>query len=151
MATYDPGLYPQPGTVSSAPQALDRNAGRPPRQNQWSIGLQRELSNNLVVEASYVGNRGVWWSSSGIGFGANLGYLNQVSPATFAALGLDPYHKPADNLLLSQPINSAQVISRVGSVSPYPGFPANQSLLKRTAAFSAVQVRCPAVLGRRRH
>jgi len=97
--------------------------------------LQRELSNNLVVEASYVGNRGVWWSSSGIGFGANLGYLNQVSPTTFATLGLDPYHKPADNLLLSQPINSTQVISRVGNVSPYPGFPANQSLLNALRPF----------------
>ncbi len=126
---YDPGLYPQPGTVSSAPQALDRNAGRPPRQNQWSIGLQRELTPNLVIEGSYVGNRGVWWSSSGIGFGANLGYLNEVSPATFAAVGLDPYHNAADNLLLSQPINSAAVISRVGNISPYPGFPSNQTLL----------------------
>ncbi|HLK50367.1 MAG TPA: TonB-dependent receptor [Bryobacteraceae bacterium] len=126
---YNPGLYPQVGTVSSAPQALDRNAGRPPRQNQWSIGLQREISTNLVVEAAYVGNRGVWWSSSGIGFGANLGLLDQVSPATFAAHGLDPYHSPTDNLLLSQPINSPAVIARVGNVSPYPGFPANQTLL----------------------
>jgi hypothetical protein len=132
---YDPGLYPQPGTVSSAPQALDRNAGRPPRQNQWSIGLQREISPNLVVEAAYVGNRGVWWSSSGIGFGANLGYLNEVSPAKFAALGLDPYHNPADNLLLSQPISSTAVISRVGNVSPYAGFPGNQSLLNALRPF----------------
>jgi hypothetical protein len=140
---FDPGLYPQPGTVSSAPQALDRNAGRPPRQNQWSIGLQREISRNLAVEASYVGNRGVWWPSSGIGFGVNLGRLNQVAPAVFAALGLDPYHNPADNLLLSQPINSAAVISRVGNVSPYPGFPANQSLLNALRPypqFSAISV-----------
>lgn len=150
---YNPGLYPQPGTVSSAPQALDRNAGRPPRQNQWSIGLQREISPNLVVEASYVGNRGVWWSSSGIGFGANLGYLNEVSPATFAALGLDPYHNAQDNLLLSQPINSAAVISRVGNVSPYPGFPANQTLLNALRPypqFSAVPqglANIPAPLG----
>jgi hypothetical protein len=139
---YDPGLYPQPGTVSSAPQALDRNAGRPPRQNQWSIGLQREISQNLVIEASYVGNRGVWWSS-GIGSGVNLGRLDQVSPAVFAALGLDPYHIPADNLLLSQPINSAAVISRVGNVSPYPGFPASQSLLNALRPypqFSAISV-----------
>jgi hypothetical protein len=132
---YDPGLYPQVGTVSSAPQALDRNAGRPPRQNQWSVGLQREISRNLVVEAAYVANRGVWWSSSGIGFGANLGRLNQISPAVFAALGLDPYHNPNDNLLLSQPINSGLVVSRVGNVSPYPGFPANQSLLNALRPF----------------
>jgi hypothetical protein len=132
---FDSGIYPQPGTVTSAPQALDRNAGRPPRQNQWSIGLQRELSTNLVVEAAYVGNRGVWWPSSGIGFGANLAYVNQVSPKTFAALGLDPYHNPNDNLLLSQSINSAAVVSRVGNVSPYTGFPANQTLLNALRPF----------------
>ena len=34
-----------------------------PRILQWSIGLQRELARNLVVEASYVGNRGVWWTA----------------------------------------------------------------------------------------
>jgi hypothetical protein len=96
---------------------------------------------------------GASWSSSGIGFGANLGYLNQVSPATFAALGLDPYHNPADNLLLSQPINSAAVISRVGNVSPYPGFPANQTLLNALRPypqFSAVPqglANIPAPLG----
>jgi hypothetical protein len=140
---YDPGLYPAVGTVSSAPQALDRNAGRPPRQNQWSIGLQRELSRNLVIEASYVANRGVWWPSSAIGNGVNLGRLNQVSPAVFASLGLDPYHNPNDNLLLSQPISSAQVIQRVGNVSPYPGFPTTQSLLNALRPypqFSAISV-----------
>ncbi len=37
---------------------LDPNAGRPPRQNQWSVGVQREITRDLAVEASYVGNRG---------------------------------------------------------------------------------------------
>ena len=50
-------------------------------------------------------------------------------------MGLDPYHNAADNLLLSQPINSTQVINRVGNVSPYPGFPANQSLLNALRPF----------------
>jgi len=43
--------------------AVDRNSGRPPRILQWSVGVQRELGSNLVVEAAYVGNRGVWWTS----------------------------------------------------------------------------------------
>ena len=37
--------------------------GRPARQIQWSVGLQREVTRNTVVEASYVGNRGAWWLS----------------------------------------------------------------------------------------
>src|SRR6202043_494985 len=103
--------------------ALDRNNSRPPRQNQWSVGIQRELSPSIVVEASYVGNRGVWWASGGTGGSGPLGLLNQVSPATFAAYGLNPYTNPADNLLLSQTISSQAVISRVGGISPYAGYP----------------------------
>ena len=29
---------------------LDPNAGRPPRQNQWSVGIQREITHDLAVE-----------------------------------------------------------------------------------------------------
>ena len=91
---FDPGIYPLivngAGTTNNSLQALDRNAARPPRQNQWSIGIQREVTRNLVVEASYVANRGVWWSGP-------LGLLNQVSPDTFAALGLHPYTNATDN------------------------------------------------------
>src|SRR6266699_3261098 len=42
---------------------VDRHAGRPPRIFQWSIGLQREITQNLVIEAAYVGNRGAWWNA----------------------------------------------------------------------------------------
>ena len=42
---------------------MDANAGRPARQYQWSIGVQREIFRDLVVEASYVANRGVWWQA----------------------------------------------------------------------------------------
>jgi hypothetical protein len=121
-----PGQTPLPGQITgfSGFTSLDRNASRPPRQNQWSIGVQREISRSLVIEASYVGNRGVWWSANG-----PLGLLNQVSPATFATYGLNPYTNPADNLLLSQAINSAPVISRLGAITPYAGFPTTSTLL----------------------
>ena len=48
------------GTVGAGPAVLGPSAGRPPRQYQWSVGLQRALTRNLVVEASYVGNRVIW-------------------------------------------------------------------------------------------
>src|SRR5262249_26027767 len=43
--------------------AIDRHAGRLPRIFQWSIGIQREVIRGLLVDASYVGNRGVWWTA----------------------------------------------------------------------------------------
>ena len=42
---------------------IDKNTGRPPRVFQWSIGLQREVIPNLMIEAAYVGNRGAWFTS----------------------------------------------------------------------------------------
>ncbi len=69
---FDNSKYPTrticPGTINGtcyAPQTpfigLDRSA-RPPRIFQYSVGLQREVTRNLVVEASYVGNRGAWFT-----------------------------------------------------------------------------------------
>lgn len=128
---FSPGLFPLAGTTNNALAALDLGAGRPPRQNQWSIGLQRELSRNLVVEASYVANRGVWWS--GIGQ-QNLGLLNQVSPETFALYGLHPYTNAADNLLLSSAISTPAVAAK-GVGLPYAGYPTGSTLINTLRAY----------------
>ncbi|MBV8844068.1 MAG: TonB-dependent receptor, partial [Bryobacterales bacterium] len=131
--TLDPGVYPTvPGSTNSAPTAVDRNAGRPPRQNQWSIGVQHEFFNNVVLEASYVGNRGVWWT--GTGAGANLGLLQQISPATFAAYGLNPYTNPADDAFLTNVVTSPAVIQKYGHpLLPYGGF--NGTVLQALEAY----------------
>jgi len=118
----DPGQIPLPGQITGFVNALDRNAARPPRQNQWSIGIQREISRDFVIEASYVANRGVWWPGP-------LGLLNQISPARFAAAGLNPYTNPADNLLLSKAISDPAVIARVGNILPYSGYSTSNTLL----------------------
>jgi hypothetical protein len=34
--------------------------------NQWNIALQREITRDLLVEAAYVGNRGVWFLSNSL-------------------------------------------------------------------------------------
>src|SRR5207253_9620370 len=56
---FNPGYYPINASVNPVgggpPYVIDPNAGRPGRQYQWSIGLQREIVPNLAVEASYVG------------------------------------------------------------------------------------------------
>ena len=112
----DPGQTPLPGQTSgfSGLALLDRNAARPARQNQWSIGVQREITRDFVMEASYVGNRGVWWPGA-------LSDFNRVSPAAYAAVGLDPYHNPADNLLLSSQL-STTAVKALNVPLPYDGY-----------------------------
>ena len=141
----NPNIYPsQTGVLgspgipfvvpSSDPYFADANENRPPRINQWSIGFQREITHNFIVEASYVGNRAAWTPGP-------YGYQSQISAATYAQYGLYPYPGtgPAgtnnydDYLLTTQPLNSPAVQQRLASVGkanflPYGGFPATSSL-----------------------
>ena len=67
-----PDVRAQSGAWSGA--LWIRTRARPARQYQWSIGFQREIFKNLVVEASYVANRGVWWQAPA------LLNLNAITP-----------------------------------------------------------------------
>jgi len=107
---------------------IDRNSGRPPRIFQWSIGLQRELTQNLVVEAAYVGNRGVWWTAPVL----SIEDYNSLEPTQLKAnYGID-ISNPADRALLTTRINSPAVISRfpffANPNNVYPGFPGTNTL-----------------------
>jgi len=55
--------------------------GPPERIYQWNVSLQRELARNMVVQASYVGNRG-YWESTG-----SLQDFDAISPAILAKYG----------------------------------------------------------------
>ena len=67
-----------PGTLGSAPiGVIDQNAGRPARQIQWSIGIQREVIPNVMVDVSYVGNRGAWWQAN------SLVDINRLTPRSW--------------------------------------------------------------------
>jgi hypothetical protein len=127
---FDPGQTPAPGQSTGFPgfTLLDRNAARPPRQNQFSIGIQREITSNFVMEASYVGNRGVWWPGP-------LGMLNQVSPARFAQFGLDPYHNANDNALLADSLSDPLVQARIGNFVPYAGYSTKNKLIDALRPF----------------
>src|SRR5438093_8590831 len=105
---------------------MDTNAGRPPRQVQWSIGFQREVAPNFVVEAAYVGNRGVWWQAPG------LLNLNATTPERLKAFGLDVTNA-ADQALLRSTFTQPAVTSRFKI--PYPGFPLNQTLAQALRPF----------------
>ena len=113
---FDPGLYPKPNSLTSPNVFIDQNAGRPARQWQWSLGLQREIFRDLVVEASYVANRGVWWNSPG------LINVNALTPASLSAFGLN-IDSAADRTLLASRMDSAAAIARGFNRAPYSGYP----------------------------
>jgi len=116
-ASYNPGLLVTPGgAVQSAPAAVDPNAGRPPRTNQWNISVQREITSDLVIEASYVGNYGVWLQAGG-----NLINYNTYSPAYLQSLGLD-ITNPTTRTLLTSTITSPVAVA-AGFTKPYANFP----------------------------
>ena len=148
--TTNPFVLPLPGTTGGLPVVTngvlvpDANHPRPPRINQWSVGFQRELTRNFVVEASYVANRAAWLAGP-------LGFLSQTSPQTYAHYGLYPYpgtgpctsgggacantsyNNDGDRNLLTQPLSSAAVQSAMTvrgfpNFSPYPGFPSGNTL-----------------------
>jgi hypothetical protein len=129
---FSPGLYPRPGQLTPGiPAVVDPNAGRPGRQIQWSIGVERELAPNLLVDVAYVGNRGAWWQ----GFG--LVNYNANSAQRLASFGLN-LNNPADVALLNMPLDSAQVEAR-GFTAPYAGFPLTATLAQALRPFPQYQ------------
>jgi hypothetical protein len=129
-----PGALPVAGTVGGPPAFWDPNLGRPARQYQWSVGLQREITRNLVVEASYVANRGVWWSAGG------LAPVNSMSEQLLARYGFT-IGNTADAALLSTqvrnltPAQRAVLASRGVGLLPYNGFPGSQQLIQSLLPF----------------
>jgi hypothetical protein len=126
-----PNLDPGQFNLTAAPVSIagnpfiDPNAGRPPRQYQWSIGIERQIFRDFAVSAAYVANRGVWWQSP------VLQNLNAISQQRLAAVGLS-LNNPADVALLIGPLSAAA--SR-GFGAPYPGFSPNNTLAQALRPF----------------
>ncbi len=116
---YNAGLFPtSPAGGQALPSGiglLDPNAGRPARQSQWSLGIQHEILSNLLVEAAWVGNHGVWWPSP------QAENYNALTPQILAAHGLS-LNNAADIQLLASPLSSSLAVSRGFGTPPYPGF-----------------------------
>ena len=122
---YDPGKQPilTAGLLPpSSPNTIFNPSARPPRTYQWSIGIQRELRTDLVVEANYVGNRGVWWTAEGL----DRYQCNCLTDTTLAHYGLSR-NNPADLALLTSLIGSPQAAQR-GFFPVYPGMPLTQTV-----------------------
>jgi hypothetical protein len=120
---FSAGAYPNPNfptILNGPPNIVDANAGRPARQVQWSVGIQREIIPDLVVDAAYVGNRGAWWLSS------TLVNYNALTPERLLGYGLD-LNNAADLAILRAPISSTAA-GRFQNRLPYPNFPASSTV-----------------------
>ncbi|MEO8098696.1 MAG: TonB-dependent receptor [Acidobacteriota bacterium] len=122
-----PGVFPAPGTITGAPAVWDNNYGRPARQHQYSIGLQREILANLVVEGSYVGNRGNWWRAT------NLIDYNALSTGFLTSKGLDMTNAADRTILISQV--QAAGAARFRNLLPYSGFSGANSVAQSLRPF----------------
>jgi hypothetical protein len=113
---FDPGQLPiDPSAPATFLHVIDPGAGRPARLMMWSIGIQREITPNLTVDAAYVGNRGVWW---GAGIYQDP---NRLTPEILSANGLD-ISNAADRDLLNTPLNLLSPENAIRFPLPYPEF-----------------------------
>jgi hypothetical protein len=106
---------------------IDPNGGRPARVNTWDVAIQRQMTKDIMIEADYVGNRGVWEPSN------SLVNLNAITPARLKALGLDLTNANTRSLLTAQ-IGSAAAIA-AGYTLPYAGFPTTASVAQSLRPF----------------
>ena len=118
--------FPRLPTLNAPAAAFDRNAGRPPRTVQWSIGLQRELTKDLIIDASYVGNRGAWWQANGLidADGVTPQYLK-------SQYGLD-ITNAADRTLLTTTYSALSAANKARFPIPFVNFPVNNYPLIQT-------------------
>lgn len=145
---FSPGFYPIAGVLPGiGPQYYDPNAGRPARQYQYSFTIQRELIRDLVVQAAYIGNRGIWWPEH-LGVGSVTGNLvnyNYLSNAILAANGLS-LNNPADVATLLSPVGSPGAGRFLDKV-PFAGFPLTQTVAQSLRSYPQFNTNCNVPFG----
>ena len=129
--------------------SIASNAARLPRIFQWSIGFQREITKDMVVEAAYVGNRGAWWTAPLL---SAMNY-NGVSPQTIAIAIRDQRRRiPTDQQLSCLrrsvlPLVIARFPNLANPNNVYPGFPAPEPLIAALVPYPQWYRRNPAIPG----
>jgi len=97
-------LFPTPAAPGVIPPespfiSIDPGTGRLPRIFQWSVGIQRELPSNILVDVAYVGNRGAWWAAPLL---AAQNYNALTPQGLLSQYGIN-VQNPADATLLNTP------------------------------------------------
>jgi hypothetical protein len=123
----DPGIFPFPGQLNLQGPWLNPDGGRPPRINQWNVGVQRQLTQTLMIEAAYVGNRGVWLASNG------LVDVNALTVQKLNSVGLS-LNNASDLSLLTSTFASGKP-QAAGFKVPYANWPVASSLAQALRPF----------------
>ena len=85
---FDSGKYPTrtvDGLPPQTPFIYYNPNNRPGRIVSWSFGVQREVMRDLVIDVSYVGNRGAWFYAPKLDTMAT----NGLTPDRLAQFGID--------------------------------------------------------------
>ena len=135
-ASLNPGIVPYKGQLNPPPYYITQGGGRPPRIMQWNISFQREFTNNLVGEVSWVGNRGAWEQSDG------FVQINANSIQSLAAKGYNIVNNSSVLSLLTSNWNSPQAIA-AGISAPYAGYPVTTvaQLLRPFPQFTSISTK----------
>ncbi|MBV9265658.1 MAG: hypothetical protein JO061_05765, partial [Acidobacteriaceae bacterium] len=120
-----PGVF-TPGTKSSTPPpnqfpvvTVDPNALLAGYTDNWNVGVQYELTNNMSIEASYIGNRGHHLQDSGL-------YNDQPSAQQFFGVvnsgnGFNYVCSPSDAAANGVPYPYAGFCApALAAIAPYP-------------------------------
>ena len=98
-------------SFGQAPIAVAEDDLKLPRFQNWSLTVQRQLSDNMVLDVAYIGNRGTRLTHHP----SSMGMLNNMSHPDVLNYGA---------AVLNSPINS-QAARDAGVGAPYPGFSGN--------------------------
>jgi hypothetical protein len=129
---FDPGAFPNLGSTNSPPNFIVSNNGRPPRFLQSTIGVERQIINNLSVNVSFIDDRGVWLNSDNL-----TNTTNELTPAKLSADGRFGRYQPKR---LQHPHRVAAISAIRGrrpwlAKLPYPTFPSGNSLAQSLRPF----------------
>jgi hypothetical protein len=108
---YPPFIDPTIGN-GSGPTAVAKNGITLPRYQNWSLTVERQLTNNMRLDVSYIANRGTRLTN----IGASLGVLDNMNNPSILSLG---------HTVLTSTCNSTVAVGGLcaGGVSlPYPSF-----------------------------